>query len=102
MPMTIRNLAFVLDTYGVDLSISSKNSLFRCDTFGTVDNRGCDEITGECTCKRYVEGRNCDRCRPEFYGLSNDQDGCKACDCYPGGEIFPSFRSYVKLLTATG
>lgn len=56
-----------------------------CDTLGTVDNQGCHKETGECTCKRFVTGRDCDQCLPQHYGLSADQYGCKACDCDPGG-----------------
>ena len=33
-----------------------------CDTLGTEGNRGCDKGTGNCICKRFVTGRNCDRC----------------------------------------
>uniref|UniRef100_A0ABD2X9T7 Laminin subunit beta-1 n=1 Tax=Trichogramma kaykai TaxID=54128 RepID=A0ABD2X9T7_9HYME len=56
-----------------------------CNTLGTVDNQGCNMISGECTCKRYVTGRDCNECMPEFWGLSETQDGCKPCDCDIGG-----------------
>ncbi|GAB1863172.1 Laminin subunit beta-1 [Camponotus japonicus] len=56
-----------------------------CNTLGTVDNQGCNVITGECTCKRYVTARDCNQCLPEYWGLSEDRDGCKPCDCDPGG-----------------
>lgn len=42
-------------------------------------------VTGECTCKRYVVGRDCNQCLPEYWGLSDDQEGCKPCDCDLGG-----------------
>lgn len=59
-----------------------------CNTFGTIDNQGCNVYTGECTCKRYVTGRDCNQCLPEFYGLSeNERDGCRSCDCDPGGSV---------------
>ncbi|GFX23698.1 laminin subunit beta-1 [Trichonephila clavipes] len=72
-------------------------------------------IAGRCHCKKHVEGRRCDRCKngywnfqadnpdgcegmkffsavkinlkPEFYGLSSDEEGCKPCSCDPGGSI---------------
>lgn len=56
-----------------------------CDTQGTVDNQGCNKDTGECTCKRYVTGRDCNQCISGFWGLSDSQDGCKPCDCDVGG-----------------
>lgn len=58
-----------------------------CNTLGTIDNQGCNAVTGECTCKRYVVGRDCNQCLPEYWGLSDSQDGCKPCDCDAGGSI---------------
>ncbi|CAG9828598.1 unnamed protein product [Diabrotica balteata] len=56
-----------------------------CDTFGTIGNQGCNVDTGECTCKRYVTGRNCNQCLLQYWGLSDKPDGCQQCDCDPGG-----------------
>lgn len=56
-----------------------------CNLHGTVENQGCNVYTGECICKRYVTGRDCNQCLPEYYGLSEDRDGCKPCDCDEGG-----------------
>ena len=56
-----------------------------CNTQGTVDNQGCNKETGECTCKRYVTGRDCNQCIPGYWGLTDSQDGCKPCDCDVGG-----------------
>lgn len=58
-----------------------------CNTLGTYNNLGCDMFDGKCTCKRLVEGDDCDQCVPETYGLSDDRDGCKPCDCDPGGSL---------------
>ncbi|XP_059469528.1 laminin subunit beta-1 isoform X2 [Neocloeon triangulifer] len=58
-----------------------------CNSLGTHNNQGCDFFTGECTCKRFVTGRDCNQCLPQFYGLSEELDGCKACDCDPGGSF---------------
>lgn len=56
-----------------------------CSTKGTIDNQGCNVYTGECTCKRYVTGRDCNQCLPEYWGLSDKRDGCQPCHCDPGG-----------------
>lgn len=56
-----------------------------CNRNGTIGNLGCDMKTGECTCKRNVIGRDCNECAPHFYGLGVEEEGCKACDCDPGG-----------------
>lgn len=56
-----------------------------CNTLGTIDNQGCNVVTGECTCKPYVTARDCNQCLPKYWGLSEDRDGCKPCDCDPGG-----------------
>ncbi|XP_021960938.1 laminin subunit beta-1 isoform X2 [Folsomia candida] len=56
-----------------------------CNLLGTVGNQGCNMVTGECTCKRYVTGRDCNQCLPEYWGLSDERDGCKPCDCDIGG-----------------
>ena len=57
-----------------------------CNIAGIVSDAGCDEETGECTCKRYVTNRDCDQCLPEHYGLSQENEqGCTPCDCDIGG-----------------
>lgn len=66
-----------------------------CNTLGTIDNQGCNVVTGECTCKRYVIGRHCDQCFPEYYGLSERRDGCQPCDCDPGG----SYDNFCDVIT---
>ncbi|KAJ8913194.1 hypothetical protein NQ315_009031 [Exocentrus adspersus] len=56
-----------------------------CHTFGTIDNQGCNVYTGQCFCKRYVEGGDCNQCLLGYWGLSDKRDGCQPCDCDPGG-----------------
>ena len=63
-----------------------------CDFRGIVESNGCNQETGDCSCKRNVVNRNCDQCAEEHYGLSeSDPLGCKPCDC----DIGKFFKSYI-------
>uniref|UniRef100_A0A8C8SXF9 Laminin subunit beta 2 n=1 Tax=Pelusios castaneus TaxID=367368 RepID=A0A8C8SXF9_9SAUR len=58
----------------------------RCDPRGiVVGSSPCDPISGDCYCKRFVSGRHCSQCLPEFWGLSYDVAGCRPCTCDFGG-----------------
>ncbi|KAM8799630.1 laminin subunit beta-2-like [Eudromia elegans] len=58
----------------------------RCDPRGTAAGGSpCDPISGDCYCKRFVAGRSCSQCVPEFWGLSHDVGGCRPCACDFGG-----------------
>ncbi|XP_026503069.2 laminin subunit beta-1-like, partial [Terrapene carolina triunguis] len=58
----------------------------RCDPRGIIaGSPPCDHISGDCYCKRFVSGRYCNQCLPEFWGLSNDMAGCRPCACDFGG-----------------
>lgn len=54
-----------------------------CNVAGVVGSgRNCDLVTGACTCKTNVEGRDCGTCKSGYYGLDkNNEDGCQLCVC---------------------
>ncbi|XP_048357993.1 laminin subunit beta-4 isoform X2 [Sphaerodactylus townsendi] len=45
-------------------------------------------IAGRCCCKENVEGLQCDKCKPNCYGLNRtDPLGCQPCNCHPSGSL---------------
>ncbi|XP_030083909.2 laminin subunit beta-1-like isoform X4 [Serinus canaria] len=73
-------------TYGLSNGDPQGCQPCRCDPRGTVAGSSpCDPISGDCYCKRFVAGRSCSQCVPEFWGLSYDLGGCRPCACDFGG-----------------
>ncbi|OQR67015.1 laminin subunit beta-2-like, partial [Tropilaelaps mercedesae] len=61
-----------------------------CDPRGIrPGSQGCNERTGECSCKENVVGQSCNACAPGHYGLEKGSIGCKPCDCDRGGSVNP-------------
>ncbi|XP_068161173.1 laminin subunit alpha-5 isoform X2 [Antennarius striatus] len=62
-----------------------------CSRPGVVSTDvSCDTVSGQCSCKNDIVGRQCDRCAPGFYGYPN----CRPCDCNEAGaeeEVCDSF-----------
>uniref|UniRef100_A0A7N9ARS4 Laminin subunit beta-1 n=1 Tax=Mastacembelus armatus TaxID=205130 RepID=A0A7N9ARS4_9TELE len=72
--------------YGLSQNDSLGCQPCNCDPRGIILMEApCDQISGDCSCKRYVTGRYCNQCLPEYWGLSNDLAGCRPCDCDFGG-----------------
>ncbi|XP_041046913.1 laminin subunit beta-1-like [Carcharodon carcharias] len=72
--------------YGLSVDNPQGCQACRCDPRGIIMSEApCDQISGDCFCKRYVTGRHCDLCLPEHWGLSNDMAGCRQCECDFGG-----------------
>ncbi|GFS13654.1 laminin subunit alpha, partial [Elysia marginata] len=63
-----------------------------CNMAGTLTSvKRCDMETGQCECKPYVTGQNCDTCRNGFWGLEDANPfGCRGCNCNPGGSLHNS------------
>ncbi|XP_066489837.1 laminin subunit beta-4 [Tiliqua scincoides] len=70
-----------------------------CDTEGTLYSGLCDShtdpvlgmIAGRCHCKENIEGVRCDKCKPNYYGLSGSNPlGCQPCNCSPLGSVSSS------------
>ncbi|XP_060809520.1 laminin subunit gamma-1 [Amyelois transitella] len=70
----------------------------QCLEAGTVESPEgppqCDGLTGYCSCRPHVIGRNCDKCEDGYYNIFSGE-GCKACDCNLEG----SFNSSCHPLT---
>ncbi|XP_069911419.1 usherin isoform X2 [Oryctolagus cuniculus] len=60
-----------------------------CDKVGTRNSSLlCDQIGGQCNCKRHVSGRQCNQCQNGFYNLQElDPDGCSPCNCNTSGTV---------------
>ncbi|KAM9466939.1 usherin [Clarias gariepinus] len=62
-----------------------------CNNSGTVNGSlECDQIGGQCKCKRRVSGRQCNQCQQGFYKLQASLvHGCLDCNCSAAGTLWP-------------
>lgn len=64
-----------------------------CDRQGTDVTRCllgspclCDQVTGQCPCRRGVEGIRCDRCKDGYWNLGGNS-GCQPCNCHTSHSV---------------
>lgn len=60
-----------------------------CNVNGTVASSGvCNQVSGQCLCKRNVMGMKCDQCQTGTHSLSlSNPEGCVSCNCNPMGTL---------------
>ena len=62
-----------------------------CESSGIVDDGKCESAginAGQCNCKTFVTGRQCNTCLSGYYNLTSQiSDGCMSCDCNTVGTI---------------
>lgn len=70
---------------GVPLDSPSSCLSCDCNTAGVRNDGNCEKagpIAGQCDCKMFVTGRQCDMCQAGYYNLSSlNAEGCTSCDC---------------------
>ncbi|KAI0241271.1 hypothetical protein LSAT2_030624 [Lamellibrachia satsuma] len=75
-----------------------------CDVRGVIDgNVECNEIGGQCACKRYVTGHRCDRCLSGYDNIrEGDPDGCsKVTETSTSSTPLTSLTTLTSLVTPT-
>ncbi|KAM3604519.1 uncharacterized protein V6R79_012395 [Siganus canaliculatus] len=61
----------------------------QCDVKGTLSGVGeCEQRTGQCRCKPYASGLECDTCKDGYFLLQKKKYfGCQGCQCDVGGAV---------------
>ena len=76
-----------------NVSLDSKSACSRCTCYapGVTNGGDCsrDPVTaGQCMCKSFVTGRDCDQCVSGYYNLSSSNpNGCQPCLCNVVGTV---------------
>ena len=60
-----------------------------CNVFGTINgSKDCDQQTGNCFCKSFIQGVKCDECRDGYFSFPNKSEStCLKCPCDVGGAL---------------
>ena len=75
--------------YGLGTDGEKGCSACECNRNGTLNELDiCEQNSGQCQCKLFVDSTACNECKPGFYNLErNDIFGCEACKCQPGSSV---------------
>ncbi|CAF0881627.1 unnamed protein product, partial [Brachionus calyciflorus] len=75
--------------YGLGTDFEKGCSACECNRNGTLNELDiCEQNSGQCQCKLFVDSTACNECKPGFYSLErNDIFGCKSCKCQPGSSV---------------
>ncbi|XP_041847231.1 laminin subunit alpha-3-like [Melanotaenia boesemani] len=82
-PQTVKPACDVCQnqTFSYHPLLGCENCLCSPDGINTNAGLQCDLITGQCSCKPRIGGRQCDRCAAGYYRFPD----CIPCDCNQGG-----------------
>ncbi len=84
-------LPFFYNPQGLPLDSSNPCLPCGCEPSGTSDDGVCELSginAGQCSCKTFAMGRQCDTCQNGYYNLSStNPDGCTACECNTPGTV---------------
>ena len=75
--------------YGLSKTNPDGCSLCQCERDGSLNELDlCEQNSGQCFCKKFVETLSCSECKPGFHKLERDNlFGCQSCDCQIGSSV---------------
>lgn len=75
--------------YGLGTDTEKGCSPCECNRNGTLNELDiCEQNSGQCQCKLFVDSTACNDCKPGFFNLArNDIFGCELCKCEPGSSV---------------
>ncbi|KFO24118.1 Multiple epidermal growth factor-like domains protein 9 [Fukomys damarensis] len=57
-----------------------------CSRTGSLDEKHCNQTTGQCECQQGYQGLHCEICKEDFY-LNHTSGLCLPCHCSPQGAL---------------